>query len=72
VSLGHLPGVYAVTTGVTDITFGITSYYMAGRRRGLVYWHALGVLAQIISGGLGILTSGTGWDYSPVALPAKP
>ena len=56
---GNLPGIYAVTTGVTDITFGLTSYYVAGRRRGIVYWHALGVFAQMISGGLGILTSGT-------------
>jgi hypothetical protein len=64
---GRLPALFAVTTAATDVTVGITAFFVApmlvsrGRRpkRGLLYWHVFGTLAALTSGALGVLTSGT-------------
>jgi hypothetical protein len=60
-----LPGRFAVSTGISDVTIGLTAIVAAYRlvshsgaaKRGLVTWHLVGILGLIISGGLGILTS---------------
>lgn len=63
----RLPGLFAITTGATDFTVGITSMLVAFKfisregiaRRGVTYWHVLGMLAALTSGTMGTLTSGT-------------
>lgn len=60
-----LPALFAVPTGVIDVIFAITSFYVAARlvpvrgqpRTGFVVWHLLGLLGLAISVVLAILTS---------------
>jgi hypothetical protein len=64
---GRLPGLFAITTGATDFTVGITSLLVAYKliskdgmaKPGVTHWHTLGMLAALTSGTMGILTSGT-------------
>jgi hypothetical protein len=64
---GRLPGLFAITTGATDVTAGITSILVAFQlisregiaKRGVNHWHILAMLAALTSGTIGILTSGT-------------
>jgi hypothetical protein len=64
---GRLPGMFAITTGATDFTVGITSMLVAFQlissegfaRPGVTHWHIFGMLAALTSGTMGILTSGT-------------
>src|SRR5260370_19558948 len=64
---GRLPGLFAITTGATDFTVGITSMLVAFKlisregipKPGVTYWHVFAMLAALTSGTMGILTSGT-------------
>jgi len=60
-----LPVLFAIPTGVIDVTFAITSFFVAARlisatgrpRRGFFLWHILGLMGLAISVVLAILTS---------------
>jgi hypothetical protein len=60
-----LPPVFAIPTGVMDVAFAISSFYVARRlvgkdgraASGFVLWHVLGLCALGISAALAILTS---------------
>jgi len=64
---GRLPGIFAITTGATDFTVGLTSLLVAFQlisKQGIAkprvtLWHTFGMLAALTSGTLGIMTSGT-------------
>jgi hypothetical protein len=66
-SSGRLPALFSIPTGLSDAAVGITSPLVAFRlvsrqglpKRGLACWHVFSMLAALLSGGLGILTSGT-------------
>jgi hypothetical protein len=62
---GRLPGPFAIPTGLTDMTVGITSAIVVSRlsNRGLFSWHIFGMVAELCSGAMGVFTSGTplGW-----------
>jgi hypothetical protein len=61
----NLPRVFTLPTGLTDLAAAITAPLAAFLlvssqgipRRGLFLWHVFGVLAELISGTMGVLTS---------------
>ena len=63
----NLPRVFALPTGLTDLAVAITAPLAAfllvssqgNPKPGLFWWHILGVLAELISGTMGVLTSPT-------------
>jgi len=66
-SQGVLPTLFAVPTGLMDIAFAITSFWVASRlvsskgrpSPGFFVWHAFGLVALAISALLALLTSST-------------
>ena len=64
-----LPALFAIPTGVMDVIFAISSFYVAARlvpsrgqpRAGFVVWHILGIVGLGVSVILAILTSSSWW-----------
>lgn len=63
---GDLPGIFAITTGASDMTIGATALVVSRLvsknvvpRGRFPLWHLLGIAALMIDGGLGVLTSPT-------------
>jgi hypothetical protein len=67
-----LPAIFAIPTGVIDIAFAITSFFVAGLlvsakgapQPGFFLWHFLGLLGLAVSVTLAVLTSSTRFGLS--------
>jgi hypothetical protein len=75
-----LPSVFALPTGLTDLAAAVTAPLAAFLlvsseglpRRGLLWWHIFGVLAEFISGTMGVLTSPTPLGILAGSLTSQP
>src|ERR1019366_2681682 len=75
-----LPAVFAVPTGLIDIAFAITSFFVAARlvdsqgkiNRGFVAWHAAGLAGLAISVTLAVLTSSARFGVVDAAHTSQP
>jgi len=75
-----LPAIFAVPTGLIDVAFGITSFFVAARlvsanaqaRRGFVAWHLLGLLGLLISLTLAVLTSSDRFGLVKAGMTSQP
>lgn len=75
-----LPAIFAVPTGVIDVAFAITSFFVAARlvsangkaRPGFTAWHLLGLLGLAVSVALAILTSSDRFGLVGAGITSQP
>jgi hypothetical protein len=75
-----LPPIFAVPTGLIDIAFAATSFFVAARlvspqgnpRRGFVLWHVLGLVGLAISVAMAVLTSSERFGLVHDGITSKP
>jgi hypothetical protein len=74
-----LPATFAVPTGVIDVAFAITSFFVAARlvspngkaRPGFIAWHLLGLLGLAVSVALAVLTSSEGFGLVEAGITSQ-
>jgi hypothetical protein len=75
-----LPAIFAVPTGLIDVAFGITSFFVAARlvsddgqvRPAFVAWHLLGLLGLGVSVTLAVLTSSDRFGLVKAGMTSQP